>query len=108
MTQQIINNKKFGPIAVGNPTLTGFPKHSNLVDCISDLRVVSLDVLEVRTQTTVHITCSRDEVKLTGAITDTVLPRESGKILRGLEGALRSERNPKPRFRLISYTYIQD
>lgn len=108
MLQKIINNKKFGPIAVGNPTLENFPKHSNLVDAFNDLRITTLDIFEVRSQTRVHSMLTRTEAVIESAELNLCVPREYSKFEDALNKAFRSEKNPKPKFRLEAYEYNRE
>ena len=106
MVQQILVRKRFGPIPVGNPTLASYPKHSNISDCLNDRRVLSFDIIEVRSRQNIHV--SLLENSLSCSVFDTPLPRESSKFLSCLEAVFRSEKNTKPRFKLTGYSYTQD
>lgn len=47
----ISNSKRYGPIAIGSNKPETYPKHDTIEDCISDLRVTHMEILETRSQT---------------------------------------------------------
>lgn len=105
MIQTIVARSKFGPFPLGNPTLTDFPKHSNIPDTLNDLRVVSMTIFEVRTEKTFRLFLQNHEVTIPDF--DVSCPREVNKLIANLDSLTRSERNPKPKYRLVSYDYVR-